>query len=250
MANSKKHVWIVGASSGIGASLVALYAGQGWKVTASARSADKLDALCAAHEDVRSLPLDVTQNEQVTQAVADLVTGGALPDLTIFCSGIYYPGGMKVLNEENAAKSMDTNYLGAVRLLAALYPELKSWGRGHVALISSLSGYRGLPNAACYGPTKAAMISLCETMKPEFDRDGLVLSLVNPGFVKTPMTDVNTFDMPFIIDADKAAQIIKGGLDKKTFEIIFPRRLAYILKVLRMLPYVLFFPLSKLMAKR
>ncbi|QUS55074.1 SDR family NAD(P)-dependent oxidoreductase [Pseudovibrio brasiliensis] len=250
MAEHQKLVWIIGASSGIGASLAQLYAQSGWRVAVSARNEQKLKELAQDAIQFDVVPLDVTDSGQVAAVIQQFHDAGKLPDLTVYCSGLYYPGGIDVLTEKHSMASMDTNYFGAVRVIEKLFPLLKEQGNGHIAIISSLSGYCGLPEAACYGPTKAALVNLCESLKPDFDRVGLELSLVNPGFVKTPMTDKNTFDMPFLLTPEQAAKDIYEGLQRKSFEVYFPFRLGAIMKVLRMLPYALYFPVMRRMSKR
>ena len=250
MSENNKLVWIVGASSGIGESLVPLYAGAGWRVVVSARNEQKLQALAQDNENIESVPMDVTDGAQVSAALERFQQRDEVPDLTIYCSGIYFPGGMSALTEENSAASMDTNYLGAVRVIAGLFPMLKKRRAGHIAIISSLSAYSGLPHAVCYGPTKAALNNLCESMKPEFDKADLDLSVINPGYVKTPMTDNNKFDMPFIVSSEKAAQEIFKGLERRKFEIFFPSFLGVVLKFLRVLPYALYFPVAKMITKQ
>ncbi len=250
MSEQGKLVWIIGASSGIGESLVPLYADAGWRVVVSARNEHKLQALAQDNENIESVPVDVTDGTQVSNAIERFQERNELPDLTVFCSGIYYPGGIKTLTEELSVASMDTNYQGAVRVIAGLFPLLKKKGSGHIAVISSLSAYSGLPNAVCYGPTKAALNNLCESLKPEFDKAGLDLTTINPGYVKTPMTDQNKFPMPFIVTAEHAAQKIFKGLQKRKFEVFFPSFLGFVLKFLRILPYALYFPIAKRITKQ
>jgi NAD(P)-dependent dehydrogenase (short-subunit alcohol dehydrogenase family) len=137
--------------------------------------------------------------------------------------------------------SMDVNYLGVVNGIAAVLPGMLARGRGHIAVVSSVAGYRGLPKAAAYGPTKAALINLVESLRPELEARGITISLVSPGFVETPMTSVNKFPMPFLMPVERAAERMLGGLVKGRYEIVFPRRLAYGMKLLRLLPNAVFF---------
>ena len=136
---------------------------------------------------------------------------------------------------------VEVNYMGVVNALAALVPRMRERGQGHIAIVASVAGYRGLPRATAYGPTKAALINLAETLKSELEPFGITVSVVNPGFVDTPMTSDNPFPMPGIMPADKAAQALLAGLEKRRFEIIFPRGFVYAVKLLRILPYRLFF---------
>jgi short-subunit dehydrogenase len=142
---------------------------------------------------------------------------------------------------------MDVNFLGTVNCLSAILPSFIERHSGKIAVVASVAGYRGLPTAAAYGATKAALINMCEALKPELDRLGIGLTLVNPGFVDTPLTRKNKFPMPFIISADEAADIILRGLDKGRFEIVFPWRMAVAMKLLRILPYPTAFWLTRKM---
>jgi short-subunit dehydrogenase len=135
--------------------------------------------------------------------------------------------------------------MGAVNGIAAVLPGFLARRAGHIAVVSSVAGYRGLPQAAAYGPTKAALINLCEALKPDLDRYQVRISVINPGFIRTPLTDLNEFPMPFLMEADVAARRIVRGLDAGKFEITFPRRFTFMLKVARMLPYALYFPMVK-----
>ena len=238
------RVWIIGASSGMGRALAQRFANAGVEVIASARSEDKLQALAHEAQGITPLPLDVLEPDAVKRAVQDMAHGGSLPDLTLVCSAIYEPGGIDALTHEAASKHMAVNYLGAVAVIEALYPHLKTRGAGAVAIVASLTAYCGLPMASLYGPTKAALASLCETLSPEFERDGLGLRLINPGFVNTPLTAKNSFSMPFIMEPEEAADRILKGLGKGGFEIAFPMRLALILRFMRLLPYRLYFALT------
>ena len=140
--------------------------------------------------------------------------------------------------------------MGAVNGLAAVLPRFIARRAGHVAVVSSVAGYRGLPSASAYGPTKAALINLCESLKPDLDRFGVKISVVNPGFVRTPLTDRNPFPMPFLMEVDDAAARLAAGLDTGKFEITFPRRFTYLVKLARILPYGLYFRLVKRATKR
>ncbi|WP_373235790.1 SDR family NAD(P)-dependent oxidoreductase [Cohaesibacter celericrescens] len=248
MDQSIKHVWIIGASSGIGAALAKNYDQNGWRVTASARNAEALDDLASSGHKISSLVMDVQDAGAFDHAIAQFNQTGSLPDLVIFSAATYRPGGLGVLTHKDANNHMATNYLAAVGLIEAITPEFTKRGHGHLAIIASLSGYCGLPNAALYGPTKAALINLCETLKPDYDQLGLKLSLINPGFVKTPMTDKNSFSMPFLLSPEQAADKISTGLARGKFEIAFPWPLSISLKILQKMPYALYFKLTKRLA--
>lgn len=234
-------VWITGASSGIGLALARLIAGHGAHVAISARSADTLADIAAANPNIHAFPLDVV-DAAANQAVVDGIAAKLGPiDLAVFNAGYWQPMSSRTFDPAEIKKSYDINYLGAVNGIAAVLPAMRARKSGHVALVASVAGYNGLPRGIAYGPTKAAMINLAETLKPDLARDHIAVSVINPGFVETPMTAVNEFPMPFIIKADDAAERMYRGLSAKRFEIAFPWQLVTILKVLRILPYRVFF---------
>ncbi|MEM1198058.1 MAG: SDR family NAD(P)-dependent oxidoreductase [Pseudomonadota bacterium] len=238
---SWKHAWITGASSGIGAKLAVGIARGGAAVSASARSAEKLSALTQRHGNVHPLPLDVTDPEAVAASVTAAQEAHGPIDLAILNAGVWEPSDPATFDGKAAEQSMEVNYLGVTHALAALLPAMKARKSGHIAIVSSVAGYRGLPKGAYYAPTKAALISLCEALRPELEADGITLQVINPGFVKTPMTSVNTFPMPFLMEVDDAVKAIMAGLQSSKFEIAFPWQLVTLLKVLRILPYRLYF---------
>ena len=238
-------VWIIGASFGIGRAFAELCSSRGAKVIASARSADALDDMASEDENIVALPFDATSADEVSGAVARIETDGLLPDLTLYNAGFYEPVTSWRVDADLFATHMAVNYLGAVYVLSELLPPLAARGKGHVALVASLSGYCGLPKAAAYGPSKAALISLCESMKLETDAAGLDLSVVNPGFVDTRMTAKNDFRMPHLMKPAEAAREIYDGLARKQFEVAFPKAFVRRLKFARLLPYGLYFRLMK-----
>ena len=209
---------------------------RGVRVAASARTADKLADLHAAAPNVVSFPLDVTVPLDVKavhdQIVRDL--GGI--DLAILNAGVWHPMDANAFDASRAAHSMSVNYIGIANALEPLIASMVARGRGQIALVASVAGYRGLPKAAAYAPSKSAVITLAEVLRIELQRQGIVVSVINPGFVETPMTSVNEFPMPFIIKADDAADRILKGLERGRFEIAFPWQLAFLLKLLRVLP--------------
>ena len=247
-------VWITGASSGIGRQLALLYAKSGYDVLASARTQSALDELVVEASElngtIRALALDVQHIDQVENTVRDMEDGQALPGLIILNAGYYEPVGIESMTWEHFHKTVDVNYLGVVRCLTAMLPHFRQARTGHVAIVSSVAGYSGLPRAAAYGSSKAALIHLCESIKPECERDGIKLSMVNPGFVRTPLTDKNSFNMPFLLEVEDAAKRVKAGLDKHRFEVHFPRRFSLILKFLRLLPYPVYLLLTRRLLKQ
>lgn len=246
--NTPSIAWITGASSGIGRDLALLYAKAGWQVYASARNRDALASLSqesAAYDgDIIAAAMDVTQTKDIADFVAQRHATNTLPQLAVFNAGFYEPIGLDDFDFDNFSTTFDVNVFGVARCMSSLLPHYISSRSGHLAVVSSVAGYTGLPRAAAYGSSKAALIHLCESLKCECDAAGITLSMINPGFVRTPLTDKNTFKMPFILEPEDAAQRIKAGLDKKRFEIHFPKRFSLILKFLRLLPYSLYFRLT------
>jgi short-subunit dehydrogenase len=237
--------WVRGSSSGIGRELSRLLAGEGVTVTVSARRAGALKELqeeCAP-DKIRPLPLDVSDPGEVAGAVDVLERDHGLPDVVVIAAALYKPVAADDLNPALFAKLMAVNYLGVVNVFSALLPKFLALGRGHIAVVASVAGYRGLPLGSAYGPTKAAIINLCESLVPELSARGVQLQVINPGFVDTPLTAKNTFAMPFMISPDDAARRLYAGLKSGRFEVTFPKRFTWLLKVLRILPYALYFPL-------
>lgn len=237
-----KVAWVTGASTGIGREIALQLAASGVKVAASARSAEKLASLGA---DILTLPLDVTDAAACRAAAAEVESRLGPIDLVVLGAGTYTPVALYDLDPARFAHMMDTNYMGVVNCLAALAPGMMARGRGHLSWIASVAGYVGLPKAAAYGPTKAALINLAECLAPEMAQKGVTVSVINPGFVETPLTAQNDFPMPFLMKADEAARRTIAGLAEGRFEVAYPRRFVAILKALRLLPYPLFFRLIR-----
>ena len=261
-------VWVTGASSGLGHALARLYAKDGAQVIASARSQDKLQALAALVDtdslqtttdtsaitpsgSVSPLPMDVTDDESITSGVKQMLNNWGVPDTVILNAGYYDPCSLDEITLEHFEKTIDVNYRGVVRCLLAVLPMIrekaltKSASRPHLVIVSSVAGYTGLPRAAAYGSTKAALTNLAESMKHELNAAGIDISVVNPGFVKTPLTDLNEFPMPFIMELEDAARAMHSGIASRKFEITFPKRFTWIMKFLRILPYPVYFLATK-----
>ena len=237
-----KTVWVIGASSGIGEEFARLLDGHGVRIAVSARSAGKLREMQAASKALAAHPLDVTDAEAVARTADAIEAQDGPIDLAVLSAGTWRPVQIPDgLTPEPFRASMDVNFMGVVNVMAALVPRMMARGQGHIAVVASVIGYRGLPQAAAYGPTKAALINLVESIRPELERAGVRISLINPGFVDTPLTDGNKFPMPFLMPASAAAQRMLGGLVSEQYEILFPRRFAYGMKLLRLLPNSVFF---------
>lgn len=247
-------VWITGAGKGIGRALALLYAAKGHRVAASARTeADLLSLVDEAADFAGSIQpyvVDVTVERAVQETVAAIERDMGPIGLAVLNAGTHVPVDVREITAAPFRELMDVNFFGVVHGLTALIPRMLDRRSGHLAVVSSASGYRGLPSAAAYGATKAALINMCEALKPELDGHGIALSLINPGFVKTPLTDRNDFAMPFLIPADEAARRIDKGLARGDFEITFPRRFTWGLKLLRCLPYFVYFRLVRRLVRK
>ena len=237
-----KVVWITGASTGIGREIALQLAAQGVIVAASARSAGKLADLGPA---IRPYPLDVTDRPAVLATLEAIERDLGPVDLAILAAGTYSPVGVEKFDPAIFELAMATNYGGVVNALAGLLPRMVSRRTGHVAWIASVAGYVGLPKAAAYGPSKAALINLAESLKPDLDSKGVTVSVINPGFVETPLTAQNDFNMPFLMQVPEAARLSIAGLRRRKFEIAYPWRFVFIMKLARLLPYALFFRLIR-----
>lgn len=249
LKSTPRIAWITGAGKGIGRALALRLARDGWMIAASARTASDLEELTASAPSGALHPfvLDVTDSAATQAAVAEIERRLGAIDLVVLNAGTYVPTDVTPFNPEAFRVQFEVNVMGVVYGLSAIMPIFVARGRGHIAVMSSVAGYRGLPAAAAYGATKAALINMCESMKTELEPHGVTVSVICPGFVKTPLTDKNTFPMPFLIEADAAADYIVRGLAARKFEIAFPPLFALIMKTLKILPNALFFALSRRM---
>lgn len=244
---ANKRVWIVGASTGIGAALAEKLHGLGARVALSARSEDKLAALALRLGGARALalPLDITKVETIAAAEKQLIADWDGYDLVVFMAGDYTAMRAWELDLKIARQMVSINWEGFLNGLSIAIPRFMQQKAGGIALVSSVAGYRGLPKSLVYGPTKAALINLAETLYIDLKEKGLDVYVICPGFVKTPMTDKNDFDMPFLITPEEAADEIIKGFRKGEFEIHFPKTFTRMLKALQQLPYSLYFPAVK-----
>jgi short-subunit dehydrogenase len=240
-------VWITGASSGIGRALALRLAGDGDTVAVSARSRERLEELAreAAGRpgQIMVYPLDVTERDDVTTMVDRIERELGPIEQAVLAAGTHHPISADAFLAQDLARRVEVNLLGVANALEPLMRTMIGRGRGRIAIVSSVAGYRGLPTSAYYGATKAALINLAESLKFDLDRQGVQMQLINPGFVETPLTDKNPFPMPFLISTETAAERIAEGLRRSSFEISFPRRFTWLLKIMRCLPYRLYFPL-------
>lgn len=241
--------WITGASSGIGRALSLRLAAEGCIVAASARGIDDLKSLEAEAEAeglsgrIVAIPLDVTDADAIGQARDRIIDELGTPDLCVLNAGTYIPVDAIHLKAEDFRIQFDLNVMGTVKMLEAVIPGMAARKSGRIAVVASISGYRGLRTASGYGATKAALINMCEALRMELGDVGITVQLVNPGFIKTPLTEKNEFPMPFLMPVDKAVDQFYRGLLTDRFEITFPKRFTWMLKFVRLLPYALYLPL-------
>lgn len=245
-------IWITGASSGIGKAVALAYAQAGYTIAASARSQEALETLAAEASEmpgtIRPVPLDVTDKDAAKAAIEQIERTVAPIATAILNAGIYLP--VDPSTEFDPAPYLDSmavNYHGTVHCLLPVTQRMLSRQSGHIVIVSSVTGYGGLPTSAAYGPTKAALINLAESIKFDLDPHGIRTSIVCPGFVDTPATESNAFPMPFLVPTEVAANRIVAGIAAGKFEITFPRRFTFTLKFLNMLPYRLYFPIVRRM---
>jgi NADP-dependent 3-hydroxy acid dehydrogenase YdfG len=235
-----RRVWLIGASTGIGRATAELLHAKGAKVTVSARNAEALNAMAAQYAGLQALALDATDEAAVQAAAQQLLATGPL-DLVMYCAGTYAAQRAQDMQPHDIAHHVQVNYMGAIYSIAAVLPSMLAAKHGHISLVSSVAGFRGLPKSLAYGPTKAALINLAETLYIDLRGEGLGVSVVNPGFVQTPLTAQNTFHMPALILPAQAAIEIVAHWEKGRFEIHFPKRFTRWMKLLRILPYTVYF---------
>ena len=236
-----QRIWVVGASSGIGAETARLLMERGAKVALSARNRDNLQAIAGGNPDAMVLPLDITQHAQLLTARDQVLGLWHGIDLVLVVAGTYNKMRADDFDLAVAKKLVDTNLSGTLNCLDAMLPVLLAQSKGGVGIVASVAGLSGLPQALIYGPTKAALINLCESLYLDLRPRGISVYLINPGFVATPLTAGNDFAMPALISATTAAQEVVRGLERGEFHIHFPKRFTNWLRLLRLLPYRWYF---------
>ena len=250
MSKNQKKIGVTGASTGIGKAVAEKFAKEGWKVAISARRAELLKNI-AQDNNIFDYPLDVTDEKKVSEVFKKILEDFKNIDLCIFGAGTYEPKLEKEINQEQIRKTMEVNFFGVVNCIKAVEEYFKNIKNGHISIVSSIAGYRGLPNSSGYGPSKAALSNLAESLYFDFKKHNVRVSLISPGFIKTPMTDKNKFRMPFIKSPEFAADKIYNGLVKSNaFEITFPKQLTTIFKFFRILPNRIYLFLIKKLVKR
>ncbi len=239
-----KTVWLVGASSGIGRACAHALHAQGAKVFVSARNRQALDTFAAEHAGAVALPLDASDAAAVKSAAQTIFETGSLT-LVLYCAGYYKEMRATDFDLQEMLMHQQINYVGALHVLDAVLPDFLSRKAGHISLISSVAGYRGLPKSLAYGPTKAALINLAETLYLDLQDSHVAVSLICPGFVETPLTAHNRFSMPGLLTPEQAAAAILRGWQRGQFEIHFPKRFTLWMKTLSLLPATLYFALIR-----
>lgn len=246
-------IWITGAGKGIGRALALELSARGHIIAASARTEADLTSLVSEAAPsggaIHAYPLDVTDLDAVAEVAGRIEHDLGLPDLAVLNAGTHAEVTASQFDLAAFRKVIETNVMGTANCLSVLLPGMIARKAGRVALVASVAGYRGLPSAGAYSASKAALIALGEALKPELEKAGIALSLINPGFVDTPLTRKNSFPMPFLMQPEKAARIIADGVNKRRFEIVFPWPMTILMKLLGILPYPLFFAITRQMVR-
>ena len=243
---NNKVIWITGGSSGIGKALAYKFAKEGWQVALSARREELLNEISKSNNNIHSFPLDVLDVEKCKEVFNKIVSKFKNIDIAVFSTGIHDPNSEKKLNLDSIRKIMETNFFGTINSINSVYNYFKEKKSGHISIVSSVAGYRGLPIAGAYCASKSALISYAESLYFDMKRFNVRVSVVNPGFIKTPMTDQNPFPMPMIVSAKFAAEEMFKGLTKSnSFEIHFPKKFTFIMKILKIMPNWLYLKLIK-----
>ena len=247
---SKKTIWITGGSTGIGKALAIKFASKGWNVAISARRAELLNELSNSYENISSFPLNVTDKEKCKEVFNEIKNKYENIDICFFSTGTWDPKKEKDIDVEQMEDVFKVNFFGTVNSIKAVEQYFRDKKNGIITIVSSIAGYRGLPNSTGYGPSKSALNNLAESLYFDFKRYNVRVCLVSPGFIKTPMTDKNDFKMPFLKTTEYAAEKIYDGLvNKKVFEIHFPKSLTILLKIFSFLPSKVYFGLIGRMTK-
>jgi NAD(P)-dependent dehydrogenase (short-subunit alcohol dehydrogenase family) len=247
---NKKTIWITGGSTGIGKALAIKFASKGWNVAISARRENLLEEISNNNENIHGFPLDVTDKSKCKEVFEQIKNKFHSIDICFFSTGTWNPKKEKDIDVEQIEDVFKVNFFGTLNSIKAVEEYFKNKKEGIITIVSSIAGYRGLPNSTGYGPSKSALNNLAESLYFDFKRSNVRVCLVSPGFIKTPMTDKNDFKMPFLKTTEYAAEKIYDGLiNKNVFEIHFPKSLTLILKLLSFLPSKIYFGLLGKMTK-
>ena len=236
----QKNAWITGASTGIGAETALQMAREGWHILASARSEEKLQKLAEKTQSyegkITPIPCDVTNFEQVQSCFEKIEKDHGLVDLVLLNAGTYFPDSSDDFTAEAFKKTFNVNVNGVAHCLEPALKSMRERKSGHIAIVASVAGFRGLPKSLSYGPTKAALINMAEALYMECQQHNIKVQVINPGFVKTPLTDQNDFYMPMLMPVEDAAAALIRGLNSNQFEIVFPWLFVYLTKFVGLLP--------------
>ena len=247
---NKKTIWITGGSTGIGKALAIKFANEGWNVAISARRENLLNEISDNHENITPFPLDVTDKSKCKEVFEKIQNKFENIDICFFSTGTWNPIKERDIDVEQIKEVFKINFFGTLNAIKAVEEYFKNKKSGTITIVSSIAGYRGLPNSTGYGPSKSALNNLAESLYFDFKRSNVRVCLVSPGFIKTPMTDKNDFKMPFLKTTDYAAEKIYDGLiNKDVFEIHFPKSLTIMLKIFSFLPSKIYFALVSKMTK-
>jgi len=241
------RIWVTGASSGLGEAVARAAAAAGHPVVTSARSADKLERLAADVPEITAQPVDTTDRAAVAAAVAAIEADGPI-DVAVLNAGTHIPVDPAAFDADAFRTLAEVNLMGTVHCLEAVLPAMIARGSGRIAIVASVAGYVGLPTSAAYGMTKAGLINMAESLKPELERHGVTVQVICPGFIDTPLTRKNKFPMPFLMKPEAAARALLDGLRSDRFEIVFPRRMAWAMTMMRHLPYKAVFAITRKIA--
>ena len=246
----KKTIWITGGSTGIGKALAVKFANNGWNVAISARRNKLLQEISNSYENIHGFPLDVTNKSECKEVFEKIKNKFQNIDICFFSTGTWNPKKERDIDVEQIEDVFKVNFFGTLNSIKAVEEYFKNKKDGTISIVSSIAGYRGLPNSTGYGPSKSALNNLAESLYFDFKRSNVRVCLVSPGFIKTPMTDKNDFKMPFLKTSEYAAEKIYDGLiNKNVFEIHFPKTLTIILKILSFLPSKIYFSLVRKLTK-
>ena len=247
---NKKTIWITGGSTGIGKALAIKFANKGWNVAISARRENLLKEISDNNKNIYGFPLDVTNKSKCKEVFKEINNKFQNIDICFFSTGTWNPKKEKDIDVEQIEHVFKVNFFGTLNSIKAVEEYFRNKKRGTITIVSSIAGYRGLPNSTGYGPSKSALNNLAESLYFDFKRSNVRVCLVSPGFIKTPMTDKNDFKMPFLKTTEYAANKIYDGLiNKDVFEIHFPKSLTLILKLFSFLPSKIYFNLIGKMTK-
>lgn len=244
MVFSNSRIWLTGASSGIGEALAIALMTRGARVALTARRRDLLEQVAARHQPNSHAPLivaaDVSDRQAVHQACRTIEERFGGIDLAVFNAGVGHHVSATALDAADFHRVFGTNFFGVIHGVEAVVPGMLARGAGHLAVVASLAGYRGVPMLSAYGSSKAALIHSLDSMRFELEPRGVRVTVINPGYVRTPLTARNSFWMPALIDATAAAELIVRGLEQDRREIHFPKRFSWILKTMRILPFPIY----------